>query len=94
MTRSDLSSGESAIYDRQIRLWGSNAQERIKSGTILVIGVTRVTSEIAKNLVLAGTNLIFEDDRPINGDNSNFLIALEVPNTEGTYLAHSDVHVF
>lgn len=93
MTRSDLSSGESAIYDRQIRLWGSNAQVRIKSATILIIGVTRVTTEIAKNSVLAGTNLILEDDRSINEDNRNFLIALEVANTDGTYHFHSEVHV-
>ena len=74
----DLSTHESAIYDRQIRLWGSNAQLRIKQGHVLVVGVSSTTAEICKNTALAGANLIIVDDRPITPENVNFLISLEV----------------
>jgi ubiquitin-like 1-activating enzyme E1 A len=83
MTQQDLSKNESAIYDRQIRLWGSNAQLRIKSSTVLIIGLTRTSTEIAKNTVLAGTNLILEDDRSVKEDTRNFLIALEISDPSG-----------
>ena len=81
MTHQDLSKGESAMYDRQIRLWGSNAQMRIKSATVLVIGLTRTTTEIVKNTVLAGANLILEDERVVDDQTRNFLIALELDDT-------------
>ena len=83
MTDQDLSTGESAIYDRQIRLWGSNAQLRIKSSTILVIGLTKTSTEIAKNTVLAGANLILEDERAVTEATRNFLIDLEIADPSG-----------
>lgn len=80
----NLSTGESAIYDRQIRLWGSNAQLRIKSSKILFVGLTPATVEVAKNTVLAGANILLEDTRSIDMSTTNFLIQLEVSNTDGT----------
>jgi ubiquitin-like 1-activating enzyme E1 A len=79
-----LSTGESAIYDRQIRLWGSSAQMRIKSGRVLVMGLTPTTVEIAKNVVLAGSNVLLEDSRAVSEATTNFLISLEIPDTTGT----------
>jgi len=78
-----LSAGETAIYDRQIRLWGSNAQLRIKSASVLFIGMTPSTVEIAKNTVLAGCNVFVEDDRHVNDSTTNFLIQLEIDNPQG-----------
>lgn len=51
-----LASDEVALYDRQIRLWGMDAQEKIRNARILLIGMRGVGNEIAKNLVLAGIN--------------------------------------
>lgn len=79
----DLSAGESAIYDRQIRLWGSSAQMRIKSSTVLLLGVTSTTVEIVKNIVLAGASLIIADDRSVDDSTSNFLIKLELDDLAG-----------
>lgn len=45
---------EIALYDRQIRLWGVQAQEKIRNADILLIGMRALANEIAKNLVLAG----------------------------------------
>lgn len=45
---------EIALYDRQIRLWGVQAQEKIRSANILLISMKALANEIAKNLVLAG----------------------------------------
>jgi ubiquitin-like 1-activating enzyme E1 A len=45
---------EIALYDRQIRLWGMKAQERIRNANILLITMKALANEIAKNLVLAG----------------------------------------
>lgn len=49
-----ISADEIALYDRQIRLWGVQAQERIRSANVLLINIKAVGTEIAKNLVLNG----------------------------------------
>ncbi|KAJ5810827.1 hypothetical protein N7447_010343 [Penicillium robsamsonii] len=49
-----ISADEIALYDRQIRLWGVHAQEKIRSAKILLITVKALANEVAKNLVLAG----------------------------------------
>ena len=50
----NISADEIALYDRQIRLWGVKAQEKLRSAKILLIGMKALANEIAKNLVLAG----------------------------------------
>lgn len=59
-----LSADEIALYDRQIRLWGAQAQERIRSAHILLISLRALGTEIAKNLTLAGISslTIIDDD--------------------------------
>nr|POE56527.1 dna damage tolerance protein rhc31 [Quercus suber] len=58
-----LSADEIALYDRQIRLWGAQAQERIRSANILLISLRALGTEIAKNLTLAGiSSLTIVDD--------------------------------
>lgn len=49
---------EAAVYDRQIRLWGIHAQQKIRSADVLVIGLSGVATEVVKNLVLSGINSI------------------------------------
>ena len=41
-------------YDRQIRLWGLAAQQRMSESRILVFGLRGLPAEICKNLALAG----------------------------------------
>lgn len=53
-TAPGLSADEIALYDRQIRLWGAQAQERIRSANILLVSLRALGTEIAKNLTLAG----------------------------------------
>lgn len=53
-TAAALSADEMAQYDRQIRLWGQKAQERIRSANILLVSLRALGTEIAKNLTLAG----------------------------------------
>ncbi|KAL4928721.1 E1 ubiquitin-activating protein AOS1 [Aspergillus undulatus] len=58
-----ISADEIALYDRQIRLWGVKAQEKIRSANILLITFKALANEIAKNLVLAGVrSLTIIDD--------------------------------
>ncbi|OLL22262.1 DNA damage tolerance protein RHC31 [Neolecta irregularis DAH-3] len=45
---------ELALYDRQIRLWGIDAQARMRTAHVLIINLSALSNEIAKNLVLAG----------------------------------------
>ncbi|TAQ89730.1 hypothetical protein B7494_g1934 [Chlorociboria aeruginascens] len=53
-----ISADEIALYDRQIRLWGVQAQEKIRNANILLITMKGLANEIAKNLVLAGIHSI------------------------------------
>jgi ubiquitin-like 1-activating enzyme E1 A len=66
----ELSADEIALYDRQLRLWGIEAQNRMRKAHVLLITIRALGNEIAKNLVLAGigsltimdSNLVTESD--------------------------------
>ncbi|KAJ1933999.1 E1 ubiquitin-activating protein aos1, partial [Linderina pennispora] len=61
-----ISKEEVALYDRQIRLWGMEAQTRLRNASILIIGVKSLTLEASKNLVLAGIgHLTLSDSSPV-----------------------------
>jgi ubiquitin-like 1-activating enzyme E1 A len=63
---SGLSADDFALYDRQIRLWGAQAQERIRNAHILLVSLRALGTEIAKNLTLAGiSSLTIVDDEPV-----------------------------
>ncbi|KAF1346625.1 hypothetical protein BDV97DRAFT_371202 [Delphinella strobiligena] len=51
-----ITADEIALYDRQIRLWGVAAQEKIRSANILLISIKALGTEIAKNVILNGIN--------------------------------------
>ncbi|ROT64429.1 SUMO-activating enzyme subunit 1 [Penaeus vannamei] len=50
----NITEDEAALYDRQIRLWGLDAQKRLRSSRVLVAGVCGMGAEVTKNLVLSG----------------------------------------
>jgi ubiquitin-like 1-activating enzyme E1 A len=54
---------ESDVYDRQIRLWGAEGQAKINQASVLYIHVTGISSEVCKNLVLAGVSATLCDTR-------------------------------
>lgn len=73
-----ISADEIALYDRQIRLWGVQAQEKIRNANILLIGMKGLGNEIAKNLVLAGVGtLTILDHEQVTQDDlgSQFLVS-------------------
>ncbi|PVU93560.1 hypothetical protein BB561_003200 [Smittium simulii] len=55
---SNITTDELSLYDRQIRLWGFDAQKRILTARVLFIGVNQLIMESAKNLVLGGLGKI------------------------------------
>lgn len=63
-----ITADEIALYDRQIRLWGVQAQEKIRSANILLIGLKGLGTEIAKNLVLAGVGTLTILDHEVVAD--------------------------
>lgn len=63
---------EAELYDRQIRLWGLNAQKQIRKSKILMLGFNGVASEVAKIVVLAGIDtLTIVDNQPLQPDDIN-----------------------
>ncbi|CAJ2507014.1 Uu.00g082000.m01.CDS01 [Anthostomella pinea] len=63
-TGQKMTADEIALYDRQIRLWGMQAQQKIQGAHILLITMKALANEIAKNLVLAGIgSLTIVDDQ-------------------------------
>ena len=61
-----LSADEATQYDRQIRLWGLEAQKRIRSAKVLAVGATGISVEVCKNIVLAGIeSLVLLDPAPV-----------------------------
>ncbi|KAF1966464.1 hypothetical protein BU23DRAFT_584394 [Bimuria novae-zelandiae CBS 107.79] len=63
-----VSADEIALYDRQIRLWGLEAQNRIRNANILLVNIKALANEIAKNLVLAGIGSITIADHELASD--------------------------
>ena len=61
---SEITKQEFEQYDRQIRLWGIDAQKRLRKSKVLLIGLGGLGAEIAKNLTLSGIDSItLMDDR-------------------------------
>ncbi|KAL8619613.1 hypothetical protein ACOMHN_019668 [Nucella lapillus] len=50
----NITEDEAALYDRQIRLWGLDAQRRLRAASVLLIGLRGLGAEVAKNIVLSG----------------------------------------
>lgn len=75
---SKLTEEEEQLYDRQIRLWGMDAQNRLRDAKVLIIGVNGVSCEVIKNLVLTGIHTIgLSDEGSVTeaDTNNNFLIS-------------------
>lgn len=68
MSSVTLTGEEAALYDRQIRLWGVDAQQRLRSARVLLCGLSAVQSEVCKNLVLAGIQSLTLNDTKITTD--------------------------
>ncbi|KAI8146219.1 hypothetical protein BJV82DRAFT_409141 [Fennellomyces sp. T-0311] len=58
MSTGGITQDEAEIYDRQIRLWGLDAQQRIRNAHVLVAGIRALTDEVCKNIALAGVGSI------------------------------------
>lgn len=50
----EITEEEAALYDRQIRLWGLDAQKRLRAARVLLVNMGGLGAEVAKNLILAG----------------------------------------
>ena len=48
-------------YDRQVRVWGAEAQSRIQTSRVLIVGLRGINVEVAKNIILAGVNVVIQD---------------------------------
>jgi ubiquitin-like 1-activating enzyme E1 A len=53
-TNVEISEQEAQLYDRQIRLWGLDAQKRLRNAKVCLLGMRGLGCEVAKNLVLSG----------------------------------------
>ncbi|VDK54650.1 unnamed protein product [Cylicostephanus goldi] len=72
-----LTKAETEVYDRQIRLWGMEAQNKLRAANVLLCGLSGVGAEISKNLMLCGIHsLTLADDKNVVQDDleSNFLL--------------------
>ena len=61
-----LSEEQAAVYDRQLRVWGVEAQRRLGASRILVAGLTGLAAEACKNVALAGVGalVLYDDGAP------------------------------
>ena len=59
-------------YDRQIRVWGAEAQSRIQTSRVLVMGLHGLNVEVVKNIVLAGMSVTIQDDTAVKMEDLSF----------------------
>jgi len=72
-----ITEDEAALYDRQIRLWGLDAQKRLRGAKVLIIGLSGLGAEVAKNIILSGVKsvtLLDHDNVKKEDFNSQFLV--------------------
>jgi len=67
-----ISDGELAVYDRQLRLWGVQAQQKLLKSKVLIWGLEGSNVEACKNLVLAGVSLVIRDHRKVSAADVSF----------------------
>lgn len=74
-----LTESEKIRYDRQIRVWGAEAQSRIQNSRVLIVGLRGLNVEVTKNIVLAGMNVVIQssDTVHIRDLSSNFFLTAD-----------------
>ncbi|KAJ3027065.1 UNVERIFIED_CONTAM: SUMO-activating enzyme subunit 1, partial [Siphonaria sp. JEL0065] len=79
-TDGSMSAEEMELYDRQIRLWGLEAQTKMRTSRILVAGICGLSNEICKNIVLAGVGrvVLLDSHKVVERDlGAQFLLSLK-----------------
>eukprot|EP00775_Hariotina_reticulata_P002684 gene2684-2985_t len=56
-----LTDDQSAVYDRQLRVWGVEVQKKLTSARVLLVGFGQLAAEVAKNITLAGVGHVTLD---------------------------------
>ena len=76
LSMAEISQADAKQYDRQIRLWGAQAQQRLSESRVLLIGLSSLGAEVAKNIVLAGIKslCIFDPTLVAAKDSSNVFL--------------------
>merc|ERR1712126_101050 len=68
----EISEAEAALYDRQIRLWGLDAQRRLRAANVFLAGLKGLGCEVAKNVILAGVDkMTICDDENVSKTDSD-----------------------
>ncbi|EDO05109.2 ThiF family protein [Babesia bovis T2Bo] len=84
-----LSGQDALLYDRQIRLWGIEAQQKIMRSNTLLLGKNGILEETMKNLILSGMRVTFANDvhvTPEDVANSFFLRESDIGNNHAESL--------
>ncbi|XP_013082584.2 SUMO-activating enzyme subunit 1-like [Biomphalaria glabrata] len=77
-----ITEDEAELYDRQIRLWGLDAQRRLRAASVLLIGLKGLGAEVAKNIILSGIKAItLMDHNPVDEEDqmSQFFVSTVAP---------------
>ena len=77
----ELTAEQRAVYDRQLRVWGVEAQRRLGQATFFVAGLTGLSAEASKNVVLAGIGSVVLFDDGTSAEDAH----------PGNFLAHAGV---
>ena len=77
----ELTAEQRAVYDRQLRVWGVEAQRRLGQATFFVAGLTGLSAEACKNVVLAGIGSVTLFDDGTSAEDAH----------PGNFLAHAGV---
>jgi ubiquitin-like 1-activating enzyme E1 A len=81
MDADSLSEAQAQRYDRQVRVWGAEAQLRIQQAKVLLIGFKGIQVEAAKNLVLAGVSVVIYEPNAVQESDLSY----------NFFLSHSDI---
>ncbi|CAG9463103.1 unnamed protein product [Pedinophyceae sp. YPF-701] len=76
-TMATLTREQEDLYDRQLGVWGVEAQKKMSASKVMLVGTDGLTAEVAKNITLAGIGSVILCSSGTVADCSpcNFLVA-------------------
>jgi len=78
-----LTDEEATLYDRQIRLWGADAQLKLRQTRLLLINVNSLSIEVCKNLCLAGVaSITILDNTRVTSNDVEQTLTLTMSSTD------------
>jgi len=85
-----LNEEENKLYDRQLRVWGQEVQQKIKASKVWIQPMTPANVDLAKNLILAGISVTIFDNAKVSErdfEDNPLIVEADIGGNRGSIIA-------